>query len=49
MRRRAFSTGFVPGRIRGTDMDRAIDNFLPSWQHARGLTMDFIRAVPDER
>lgn len=30
-------------------MLRAIDTFLPSWQHARGLTTDFIRAVPEER
>ena len=30
-------------------MQRAIETFLPSWQHARGLTLDFIRTVPDER
>ncbi len=30
-------------------MQRAIETFLPSWQHARGLTLDFIRAVPDSR
>jgi len=26
-----------------------IDTFLPSWQHARGLTRDFIEAVPEDR
>ena len=30
-------------------MSAAIETFLPSWQHARGLTRDFIRAVPDHR
>ena len=30
-------------------MTSAIETFRPSWSHSRGLTLDFIEAVPAER
>jgi len=30
-------------------MNSLIDSFLPSWRHARSLTLDFVRAVPNDR